>query len=144
MVNKTDMKMKQFMQMKKTISILFLMMTTILWSCEKPDDNISAPRYGLAGVAAQFADESISTEQFTSTQEPPYGDTIRIQFPKYYPRNSMQPIDITRMRITATLPVNVIINPKLTVMDLTKENIIEVVNNDGTIDKHIIIGEILP
>ncbi len=131
--------------MKKTILIpLFLMMMTPWWSCEKPDDNISAPRFGLTGIVAQFADESISTEQFTSAQEPPYGDTIRIQFPKYYPRNSLQPIDITRMRITATLPVNVTINPKLTVMDLMKENIIEVVNNDGTIDKHIIIGEILP
>lgn len=128
----------------KTITILFLILTTVLWSCEKPEDNISAPRFGLSGIAAQFADESISTEQFTSTQPPPYGDTIRIQFPKYYPRNSLQPIDITRMRITATLPVNVTIQPKLTVMDLTKDNTIEVMNNDGTIDKHIIKGEILP
>lgn len=128
----------------KTILTLLLMMMVALSGCEKPDDNISAPRFGLTGIAAQFADETISTEQFISVQEPPYGDTIRIQFPKYYPQNSLQPIDITRMRITATLPVNVTIEPKLTVMDLTKKNTIRVMNNDGTIDTHIIIGEILP
>ena len=128
----------------RNIRVLFLIITVAMCACEKPDDNISAPRFGITGITAQFADESISTEQFTSSQEPPYGDTIRIQFPKYFPRNTLQPIDITRMRITATLPVNVKIRPKLTIMDLTKHNTIEVLNNDGTVDKHVITGEILP
>jgi len=128
----------------RNIRVLFLIITVAMCACEKPDDNISAPRFGITGITAQFADESISTEQFISSQEPPYGDTIRIQFPKYFPRNTLQPIDITRMRITATLPVNVKISPKLTVMDLTKHNTIEVLNNDGTVDKHVITGEILP
>jgi len=111
-------------------------------ACEKPAINPSAPTYSLTGIAAQFADESISTELFTPNQLPPFGDTIRIQFPRYFPSGSDNPIDITRMRMTATLPVNVTVSPKLTVMDLTKENVIEVHNSDGTVDTHIVIGEI--
>jgi len=127
--------------MNKYIGI-YLLVATFLFACEKPEENISAPRFGLTNIYAQFADESISTEQFTTSQEAPFGDTIRIQFPKYYPRNTLNPIDITRMRMTATLPVNVTINPKLNVMDLTKDNTIEVINSNGTIDKHVIKGVI--
>jgi hypothetical protein len=128
----------------KIFNLLFISLFFLLLSCEKPVENISAPTYGLTGIAAQFANESISTEQFTPKQLPPFGNTIKIQFPKYYPSGSNKPIDITNMRITATLPVNTSIRPKLTVMDLTRENVIEVINSDGTIDKHIITGEIIP
>ncbi|NGF56418.1 DUF5018 domain-containing protein [Parapedobacter sp. SGR-10] len=124
-------------------NIVFLLVATLLFACEKPEENISAPRFGLTNIYAQFADESISTEQFTTSQEAPFGEVIRIQFPKYYPRNTLNPIDITRMRMTATLPVNVKIEPKLNVMDLTKPNTIEVINSNGTVDKHVIIGEIV-
>lgn len=124
-------------------NIVFLLVATLLFACEKPEENVSAPRFGLTNIYAQFADESISTEQFTTSQEAPFGEVIRIQFPKYYPRNSLNPIDITRMRMTATLPVNVKIEPKLNVMDLTKPNTIEVINSNGTVDKHVIIGEIV-
>jgi len=125
-------------------SVCVLLIAFALFSCESPFENISVPTYGLTAIAAQFADESISTEQFTTTQQAPFGDTIRIQFPRFYPVGSNKPIDITRMRMTATLPVNVTIRPKLTVMDLTKPNTIEVVNSDGTIDTHVVIGEFNP
>ncbi len=124
-------------------NITLLLVAILLFACEKPEENVSAPRFGLTNIYAQFADESISTEQFTTSQEAPFGEVIRIQFPKYYPRNSLNPIDITRMRMTATLPVNVKIEPKLNVMDLTKPNTIEVINSNGTVDKHVIIGEIV-
>lgn len=127
-------------KIKRLIAIALFLLTA---SCESPVENLSAPTYGLTDISAQFADESISTEQFKSSQLPPYGDTIRIEFPYYYPAGSTNVIDITNMRITATLPVNVSIRPKLTVMDLTKENVIEVVNSDGTVDKHIVIGKII-
>lgn len=130
--------------MKSLKIIVLLLLALVLSNCEKPDDNISAPRFGLTNIYAQFADESISTEQFVSKQQPPFGDTIRIQFPKYYPRNSLNEIDITHMRMTASIPVNVSIEPKLGVMDLTKYNTIHVHNSNGTIDKHVIIGEIEP
>jgi len=124
-------------------NITLLLVAILLFACEKPEENVSAPRFGLTNIYAQFADESISTEQFTTSQEAPFGEVIRIQFPKYYPRNTLNPIDITRMRMTATLPVNVKIEPKLNVMDLTKPNTIEVINSNGTVDKHVIIGEIV-
>lgn len=127
----------------RTLNFLVVALFFLMVSCESPVENLSAPTYGLVDIAAQFADESISTEQFKSDQLPPYGDTIRIQFPYYYPAGSKNVIDITNMRMTATLPVNVSIRPKLTVMDLTKENVIEVVNSDGTVDRHIVIGEII-
>lgn len=130
------------MKKTKTFSALLLGMILFMTSCESPEDNISAPTYALIGIAAQFADESISTQQFTPKQQPPFGDTIRIQFPRYFPAGSSTPIDISNMRITATIPVNVSIRPKLTVMDLNVANAIEVINSDGTIDKHVIIGEI--
>ena len=119
-------------------NIVFLLVATLLFACEKPEENISAPRFGLTNIYAQFADESISTEQFTTSQEAPFGEVIRIQFPKYYPRNTLNPIDITRMRMTATLPVNVKIEPKLNVMDLTKPNTIEVINSNGTDRKSVV------
>jgi len=131
-----------FMLMKLNINALIWCSVLVFFSCEKPEENISAPRYGIQSITAQFADES-SSEQFTSDQEPPFGDTIRIQFPEYYPRNTSNPIDITHMRMTATLPVNVTIQPKLNVMDLTKFNTIEVINSNGTIDKYVITGEIV-
>lgn len=127
----------------KLLSALFFC-TFIYFSCESPEENIGAPTSGLISIAAQFADESISVEQFVPAQQAPYGDTIRIQFPYYFPRNSTTKIDISRMRMTATLPVNVKIRPGLTVMNLNNENTIEVINSDGSIDKHVIIGELVP
>jgi hypothetical protein len=115
-----------------------------VFACESPQENIAAPTSGLISIAAQFADESISVEQFVPDQQPPYGDTIRIQFPMKYPRGTNTPIDISRMRMTATIPVNVKIRPALTVMNLNIPNTIEVLNSDGTIDKHVIIGELIP
>lgn len=116
----------------------------VAYACESPQENIAAPTSGLISIVAQFADESISVEQFVSLQLPPYGDTIRIQFPYYFPRGSTNKIDISRMRMKATLPVNVKIVPALTVMNLNNPNVIEVVNSDNTIDKHVIIGELIP
>lgn len=131
--------------MRKIAIIVFTGITFLLVNgCLKPAENISAPTYGMTGISAQFADESISVERFTTSQKPPFGDTIRIQFPKYYPQGSNNPIDISEMRMTATLPVNVSIHPKLTVMDLTKPNTIYVENSDGTVDKYVIVGEIIP
>ena len=76
------------MKKTKTFSALLLGMILFMTSCESPEDNISAPTYALIGIAAQFADESISTQQFTPKQQPPFGDTIRIQFPRYFPAGS--------------------------------------------------------
>ena len=53
------------MKKTKTFSALLLGMILFMTSCESPEDNISAPTYALIGIAAQFADESISTQQFT-------------------------------------------------------------------------------
>ena len=63
------------MKKTKTFSALLLGMILFMTSCESPEDNISAPTYALIGIAAQFADESISTQQFTPKQQPPFGDT---------------------------------------------------------------------
>jgi hypothetical protein len=101
------------------------------------------PKVANPTGTVQVADESISIEQFSPVQASPYGDTIRIQFPYNFPRGTDNVIDISRMRMTAILPVNVKINPSLTVMDLTVPNTIEVINSDRTIDKHVIIGELV-
>jgi hypothetical protein len=129
--------------MKQFFIILVFALLNFLFACESPNEHIVSPTSGLILIAAQFADESISVEQFVPKQESPYGDTIKIQFPYYFPRGSSTKIDISRMRMTATLPVNVKIRPALTVMDLNEPNDIEVVNSDGTIDKHVIIGELV-
>lgn len=130
----------------KTIKYFFIIVVfgvfNFLFACESPDEYVASPTSGLILIAAQFADESISVEQFTPKQVAPYGDTIRIQFPYYFPRGSNTKIDISRMRMTATLPVNVKISPALTVMNLNGPNVIEIINSDGTIDKHVIIGEL--
>ena len=128
------------MNTSKFLSILSLTIGSFFVSCEHPVELTPAPTSGLIDITAQFADESISSVQFTTSQMHPFGDTIRIEFPEFFPSDSNNPIDITNMRMKATLPVNVMIRPNLTVMDLTKPNTIEVINSDGTIDKHVIIG----
>lgn len=133
---KNNMKILKF-----GLSLIITLFT--LNSCDSPVEIIPAPTSGIIQISAQFADESVSIEQFTSNQMSPYGDTIRIQFPYYFPRGTETIIDISRMRMTAILPVNVKIRPSLTIMDLTKPNTIEVLNSDGTIDKHVIIGELV-
>lgn len=129
----------------KTPNYIFLLIFSLfaLSSCEKPEDVFAAPTSGLISISAQFADESISIEQFVPVQQAPYGDTIRIHFPYYFPVGSDTEIDISRMRMTATIPVNVKIRPALTIMNLNEPNVIEVINSDGTIDKHVIIGELI-
>lgn len=130
----------------KTIKFLIaaLILMTFVSSCETPVENFSSPTSSLIAITAQFADESISTGQFTTSQKSPFGDTIRIQFPKYFPTGSNKPIDISNMRIKATIPVNVRITPSLTVMDLNVPNTIYITNSDKTVDKHVIIGELIP
>ena len=71
------------MKVFKYFSLLFFVILSFP-ACEKSDENIAAPTSGLILIAAQFADESISVEQFVPEQQSPYGDTIRIQFPYYF------------------------------------------------------------
>ncbi len=124
----------------KNYIILLGLSFVILWGCEEPQDfSTSYTGDGIQLVNATFLDGSGS---FYAEGEPPYGDTIKIVFPYYYPVESNNEIDISQMRVSANLPNNVYIEPKLGVYDLRTPINVTVIAANGQKYNHVIVGDI--
>ncbi len=125
--------------MKKYI-VLFTLSLAILWSCETPEDfSGTYTGDGIQLVIATFADGSGA---FYSEGEAPYGDTVKIVIPYYYPEESDNVTDISQMRVSANLPNNVMLTPALGVVDLREPIDVTVMAANGETRKHVIAGDI--
>ena len=113
--------------MKKILSITILLASLcLITGCQQPDDLIPpVARMGFNSIIASFED---GTGEFTGTT-PETGNEVIIPIPYFYPESSTNQVTeamLKNMRVRANLDDNVIIDPPLLFMDLTKDNVIMV------------------
>ncbi|MDG5799165.1 DUF5018 domain-containing protein [Marinilabiliaceae bacterium ANBcel2] len=127
--------------MKKYIITILVTFSLIFFkSCESPEDFSDAyTDDGVQLIIASFMDGS---GEFHSEGELPYDNIITIPFPYYYPEESTNEVDISKMRLTANLPNNVSISPSLSVHDLRDPVDITVTAADGTETEHQIVADV--
>ncbi|HBG24350.1 MAG TPA: hypothetical protein DDX10_04715 [Rikenellaceae bacterium] len=130
--------------MKKNIFIFLAALLTILSGCHKPEVLVPLEvRQGLNSLSAQFSDGEFKNDanaKFTLQISNPDITDLVIPVPWFYPVESTNPTDITKMKISANLDDNTFIEPGLAVMDLTKQNPITVTKADGTVKSYRISG----
>lgn len=133
------------MIMKRNIFILFAALLATLSGCHKPEKLVPAEvRQGLNSVSAQFSAGEFKNDanaKFTKQISNPDQEEILISVPWFYPEESTNQTEITKMKISANLDDNTFIEPALSVMDLTKKNYITVKRADGSVKKYYITGE---
>ena len=120
-------------------------MLSILSGCHSPEKIVTSEvRQGLNSLSAQFSTGEYKNDanaKFTLQIANPDQELQVIPIPWYYPEESTNETEITKMKVTANLDDNTIIEPGLSVLDLTKENPIKVKKADGSIKNYIIRGE---
>ncbi|MDP3436801.1 MAG: DUF5018 domain-containing protein [Bacteroidales bacterium] len=130
--------------MKKNIFIFLAVLLTILSGCHKPEVLVPLEvRQGLNSLSAQFSDGEFKNDanaKFTLQISNPDITDLVIPIPWFYPVESTNPTEITKMKVSANLDDNTFIEPGLAVMDLTKQNPIKVTKADGTVKSYRISG----
>lgn len=125
----------------------FLVMALLVQGCHDPKEVVSTgDPNGILKVTAKFIEDESSENSFDADIDYD-AKTITVRFPMYYPRasfNELKPEDISNVRLTATLSNNSTIEPALTTLDLTKNNIVTVKNPQGVKTQYTIKGEIVP
>lgn len=119
----------------------FLSILTIITSCndDKNEMNYYHRVKPIKSIYATFVD---GNHRFIPNQTNLDTDTIRISFPYYYPEDSENRIDISRMKVSIEYNEDIsVITPLPEIVDLTKHHTIEMKNADGSTDKIIITGE---
>ncbi len=123
------------------MSLFFL----LFQSCQTPEDlTPSVSKHGINNFIASFPD--ISSDDNIFDAEIDYENKIiNVVIPYNYPTNSNNVItedDITSMKVRANLDDNVMIEPKLLYMDLSKENYITVITQSKEKTTYKVIAEI--
>lgn len=125
----------------KSILAFIVALTSVIVACEKPVDIPDLnPEATPETFIARFLD---GTGEFRAETSGPYqnGEVVNIIVPWYFPEESFNETDISRMRVFATLPHSVIIDPPLQVLDLTRENPITVTLPNGSTINLTVKGE---
>src|SRR3989339_1368767 len=93
--------------MKKNIFIFLAALLTILSGCHKPEVLVPLEvRQGLNSLSAQFSDGEFKNDanaKFTLQISNPDITDLVIPVPWFYPVESTNPTDITKMKISANL-----------------------------------------
>lgn len=130
--------------MKKNIFIFLAALLTILSGCHKPEVLVPLEvRQGLNSLSAQFSDGEFKNDanaKFTLQISNPDITDLVIPIPWFYPVESTNPTEITKMKVSANLDDNTFVEPGLAVMDLTKQNPITVTKADGSVKTYRISG----
>lgn len=132
--------------MKNCLKISLLALTVLASSCHTPDELVApSGNLGLNSISAQFATGPNKTDAlatFTTAIADAEQERIVITVPYYYPESSDDRTSITEMRVFANLDNNCFISPKLSTLDLTKENWFTLTRADGTKKRYCVTGEI--
>lgn len=119
----------------------FLSILAIITSCndDKDEMNYYHRVKPIKSIYATFVD---GNHRFVPNQTNLDADTIKISFPYYYPEDSEDKIDISKMKVSIEYNEDIsVITPLPEIVDLTKYHAIEMKNADGSTDKIIITGE---
>lgn len=124
--------------MKRYNSIISILILLIGWGCQEPDTFLKSSKTTISNFQATLSD---GTGSFVAEGEAPYGDTIKLIIPYYYPEASSTETTVNSLIVSATLPNSTTVSPKLGLMDLTKPVEITVTASNGDVVHHILKAE---
>lgn len=131
--------------MKKIFSLLTIGSLLSLSACQNPDYvDPTADRQGITSLTAIFTSGPyVDKEAVKYTITDPNAEKYIIPIPWFYPEDSEDETDIymDSMRVQAELAPNCIIEPALTVLNLTKDNYFTYTDAKGTKRQICITGE---
>ena len=118
-------------RLKSIISIFGVAL--MLGSCASPDKinmDLNENNTGISSIKVTFKD---GKGTFAPEQVGPYHDgaVINVAVPWFFPEDSNNETTITDMRIYASLPNGVVVEPALTSIDLTKDNVYTITDPNG-------------
>ncbi len=123
--------------------LLFTWALTLITSCQGEADIIDRPLPVEPITYIGFSFPETVDQHFTSSQQHPFPDTIRIDFPYYYPEEGDQPIDLTGLKLHLTVAENVTLLTDIPEMiDLTTPFSIEFRNVDHSKQGYVITARI--
>ncbi|MBE6216332.1 MAG: DUF5018 domain-containing protein [Bacteroidales bacterium] len=139
--------MIKFHEMKKLFYILIVCMFAVV-SCHEPQYiEPTALRDGITSITAYFTNTSKTIKAGTVLAvlnvEDPDADEFVIPVPYYYPEESTDPTNIHmgKVRLRAELAPNCRIDPPLTVVNLSEDNVYQFTNAEGKTREIIIKGK---
>ena len=123
--------------MKAIIFPLFALLVFLLNGCAQIDPafTVKSSSNKMTALYVTFAN---GTGGFRPTTSEPYGDTILIQIPWYYPEGTYNETKLDSLFLTATLPNSAIMNPPLGLTNLTNPKAYSLIAQNGAIQKYII------
>lgn len=131
--------------MKNSIKLLALALLAVA-GCHSPEElTPSMEGMGLNSVSAQFATGKYKNDAqatFTAKLSGSDQERIVIDVPYFFPENTTDEVEITKMRVTASLDDNCFIDPPLGTLDLTKEHFFTLTLADGSTRKICITGNL--
>lgn len=131
--------------MKKNIISLFTGMLALVSACHSPEDVLpTVERQGITSLTAIFTNGKYVDKEIEKYKiQDVLADEYVIPIPWFYPENSDEETDenITAMRIRAEIANNCLIDPPLTILDLTKNNYFTFTEPNGEKRKICIKGE---
>ena len=126
-------------------NIYFSILCSIVLSltgCQTPEELVmDESSAGAHGFNVKFSDGS---GDFYPEKAAPYndGDVLTFVVPWFYPEDSNNETDLTKMKLYASLPNNVTVEPGLGgIFDLTKEHLITVISPNGSKARLTVKGE---
>lgn len=128
------------MKIINSIIILLLGSGAILSSCRKADTIVPKQQKALSDIYATTAGRG--GERLFDAVYSVNNDTIYFNVPYYYPIDSDNESDLTKMILRATIPTEAIVSPALgTLVDLTKPLPITITAGNGESVKYTIVAK---
>jgi endoglucanase len=112
------------------LSIIFLLSTHFLFSCESKEPN-TIDRQNVNPIKSFYFSFPNDNKEFSTELSYLYKETIVVDFPYSYPEESTQKVDLSKMKFSLTLEPGVsLVSPIDEYVDLTKPYKVEVINAD--------------
>lgn len=84
-----------------------------------------------------------SSHAFSSSQTPPYGNEIKLDFPYYFPQDSETPIDLSKVKVTLEFDEEItVLDPIPETVNLTTPYSIRIRNADGAEEQVTLVADV--
>lgn len=128
--------------MKKysSIFIFTLIASLLLNACKKADEVVRNTSNELGDIYATL--EGMGSSRLFEPRYSTNGDTIYFDIPYFYPVNSDNPVDLSKIIIRSTVPADAKVSPSLgTIMDVSKPFRLEIASGSGETRSFVVVSK---
>lgn len=126
--------------MKNILSILIIAASMAVPACRKADPVIRKEQSTLGDIYATTTGKG--GDRLFDARYSANNDTIYFDIPWYYPVNSDNEVDITKLIVRATIPTDAVVSPALGgIMDLSKPFTLTVTAGNGSKTNYVVVAK---